>query len=239
MDMNIWLSIGSFFAILIVLVLIHAKVNGGFKIEMSWVALALTPAIIWLLVNGSLAEFSGFGIAFKIKEASAQTFSLSLEGDKIEFSTIEQEEKGGTDRIDRMIEQRTPALAFVLGRKGYYNQHAIEDYLRRLTQHEFFKYGVFIDASGKFQGMTDARKLLRQLDNLGLVKVIEERALDAIPGVAIQSVSATGSKRQALQIMHDHNLNELPVVDEDARLVGVVERNKLTSSILMQLVSDL
>lgn len=32
---------------------------------------------------------------------------------------------------------------------------------------------------------------------------------------------------------------KLREVDEDARLVGVVERNKLTSSILMQLVSDL
>ena len=237
--MNIWLSIGSFFGLLILLILISAKVNGGFKIEMSWIALALTPSIIWLLAVGKLSEFSGFGVAFKLKEASGRSFSLSLEGDRIDFTKMEQQEKGGPDVIRQMIDRRTPALAFVLGKRGYYDNGATRYYLDQLLPHEFFKYVVFLDSAGKFKGLVDARELHAHFDELDFVRAIEEGNLNVIPGAMTRSVSQTSSKRDALKVMHEANVNELPVVDDHSELVGIVERNKLTSSIVMQLISDL
>ena len=64
-----WVLIASFFLILRVLILINAQVNGAFKVETSWIAVALSPTIIWLLTTGQLAELSGFGFAFKLREA--------------------------------------------------------------------------------------------------------------------------------------------------------------------------
>lgn len=43
-------------------------------------AIALSPAIIWLLATGQLTEFKGLGVEFKLREAAAKTFSLELEG---------------------------------------------------------------------------------------------------------------------------------------------------------------
>lgn len=44
--MRLWLLIFSFFAILLVITLINARINGGFKIETTWIAIALAPTII-------------------------------------------------------------------------------------------------------------------------------------------------------------------------------------------------
>lgn len=97
--MRIWLLVASFFLILLVLIIINARVNGGFKIGSSWIAIALSPAVIWLLATGQLSEFSGFGLAFKLKEASAKPFSLTLEGDRIEPASVPIKEKEGIAMI--------------------------------------------------------------------------------------------------------------------------------------------
>lgn len=105
-----WALIASFFLILLVLVLINAKVNGGFKVETSWIAVALSPTIIWLLTTGQLAELSGFGFAFKLREASAKPFSLSLEGAKIEPALVPLGEKGGMAMLQELEQRRIAAL---------------------------------------------------------------------------------------------------------------------------------
>ncbi len=46
------------------------------------------------------------------------------------------------------------------------------------------------------------------------------------------------SKQVSLQLMDENGLSELPVVNESHVFVGVVERNKITSSIVAQLVSS-
>lgn len=142
-----------FFAILLLLIYINAKVNGGFKIETSWIAIALSPIVIWMVVSGQVAEFGGFGLNFKLKEASAKPFSLNLEGDKIEPVGVTMGAKEGIEMIPNLVQRQVAAMALQVGRTGYYANWAIQEYLQKLTQHSFFKYVVFIDGAGKFRGM--------------------------------------------------------------------------------------
>lgn len=239
--MLILILVVSFFIILLALIIINAKVNGGFKIETSWIAIAVFPAIIWLISTGQLAEFSGFGLAFKIKQASAKPFSLKLEGDSIDPASVQLEEKGGEDMIPGLIERKVAALAFELKRKDYYSKKVISDYLEELTQHDFFKYAVFVRSDKSFSGIMSARDLLKQIkeQNIDLVKIIEDGAIDRLSGIVTVSVSTKSSKRDALKIMEGRKLSELPVVNEIGQFVGIVERDKLTSSILLQLISQL
>lgn len=232
--------VGAFFLILLGLIVIHAKVNGGFKIETSWIAIGLFPAVIWLLATGQLQEFSGFGLAFKLREASAKPFSLKLDGSKIDPVPLTLGEKGGVGEIPELVRNRTGALTFELGRRGYYYGPAIRDYLERLTQHDFFRYVVFTDSRKEFRGLVPARVLLDQLraGTTDIVRVIETAAIDQIRGVVAASVSTTSNKRDALKVMEEKNLAEVPVVDEAKRFVGIVERDKLTSSILLDLVAS-
>lgn len=235
-----WLIIGSFFMILVALILINAKVNGGFKIEMSWVAIALSPLVLWLVSTNQLAEFSGFGLAFKLKEASSRPFSLTLEGDRINPVPIPLGEKSGLAEIPSLVEQRVEALTLQLNRQGYYSNFAIEEYLQELTQHNFFHYVVFIRGNETFYGLMDAKLLLKEMrrrNGLDLVKIVEAGNVQSLPGLVTAFVKKDESKRAALQKMDENSLSTLPVVDADGKLVGTVDRGKLTSSIVLQLVA--
>ncbi len=237
--MVMWLLVGAFFVILLSLTITHAKVNGGFKVETSWIAIALSPAIIWLLATGQLAEFSGFGLGFKLREASAKPFSLNLEGSKIDPIPLKLGEKEGVQRIPSLVRSRVSALTFELGRRGYYYGPAIRKYLDELTKYDFFRYVVFTSRDGEFRGLVPARALLDQMraGNIDLVRLIEEGIVDKLSGLVTASVWTTSNKREALKIMEGKNVAELPVVNDDKRFVGIVERDKLTSSILLELVA--
>ncbi len=237
--METLIYVAAFFLILIGLIAIHAKVNGGFKIETSWIALALSPAIVWLLTTGQLTEFSGFGLAFKLRQASSEPFSLAREGDRIEPQPITLEAKGGIGKIDELIENRIAALTLQLHRKGYYRNAAIQEYLERLTNYDFFRYVVFVDQQETFSGMVPARKLLNQIRQPGfnLVKIIETGKVNKLKDWNRISITTNNSKREALTLMERHNLVELAVTNGNREFIGVVEREKLLGSIVLKLIT--
>ena len=170
------LLVASFFLILVVLIVVNVKVNGEFKIETSWIAIALFPAVIWLITSGQLAQFSGFGLEFSLKQASDNPFTLDLDGDKINPTFKDVGVKGGAGKIPALINQRITALAFVLKNEKYnYDNEIIRAYLEQLTQHNFFKYAVFLNADTSFHGLMPARDLLKKMSQHDLAKEIKER----------------------------------------------------------------
>ncbi len=238
--MNIWLFVILFFLILFVIILINLKINQEFKIETSWLAISLSPVLIWLLTTQQLSEFSGFGLAFKLKEATATPVSLKLDGDLIKPENISRDEKSGINRIESFKKNRVAAITLVVGKQGYYSNYAIQEYLIELTPLSFFKYVVFEDRSGKFKGVIWGTKLLEEMrnNNLNLVELIESEDIEKINGIMTTAVSMGSSKQMSLQLMDKTGLAELPVVNDSNRYVGVVERDKITSSIVSQLVSS-
>jgi len=238
-ERTMWVLVGSFFVILLGLILVHAKVNGGFKIETSWVAIALSPAVLSLLATGQLAEFSGFGLAFKLREASAKTVSLKVDGSKIEPVSLAIDEKRGVENIPELIRKRVAALRLQVGRRNYYAPSAIGQYLEELTKYDFFRYVIFVGGDEKFRGLVPAKTLLEQMRRGGfdIVRVIEEGSLNLVDGLVSAAVPSSSNKRDALKRMDELNLAELPVVDEAGRFLGVIERDKVTSSIVLDLVA--
>lgn len=238
--MKIWIFIVSFFLILVVIALINYKINNEFKIETSWLALGLAPVVIWLLTTQQLSEFSGFGLAFKLKEATSTPVSLRVDGNAIKPKQISHDEKGGLEKIESFRKNRVAAITIELGKRGYYLNHAIEKYLEELTPFSFFKYVLFVNKSGEFRGIISGIKLLEEFrnGNINLVNLIESNDISGINGVSTISVPSGSSKQMSLQLMDRNGLSELPVVDEYNSFIGVVERNKITSSIVAQLVSS-
>lgn len=236
----IWLFGVLFFLILIAIIAINAKVNGGFKIESAWIAAALAPAIIWLLASGQLSEFGGFGISFKLREAIAAPVSLKLQGSKVDPIIIQSGGKGAADEIPEFIQNKVPALSFKLGQSGYVESISVE-YLEKLTRYDFFHYVVFITLQKKFRGLVRAHKLLDQIrsGDIQLVPVITEGTIDQIDGIVTTFISEDATKREALRKMSDLDLTELPVVNKDGMFIGVVDRGKLTSSVVLELIANL
>jgi len=237
--MTIWILIALFFLILAALTLVHYKINHEFKIETSWLALGLAPVVIWLLTTQQLSEFSGFGLAFKLKEVTNSAVSLKVDGNAIRPERISRDEKEGLGKIESFKRNRVAAVTLVVGKQNYYNNRAIRRYLEELTPMSFFKYVLFENRNGEFSGVIAADKLLEEMlaGNIDLVALIESGDISSIDGVSKTSILSGSSKQESLQLMDRHGLAELPVVDEFGKFVGVVERGKITSSIVAELVS--
>lgn len=234
MDSPIWFIV-IFFGIVFLLSLVHVRVNKSFKIEASWVAVAIAPAVIWLVLSGQLTELTFLGVNFKVREVSSKGFSLRGEGTKIQPESISTAEKGGSDLIDEFRRRHTEALSFRLGGGGYVNS-VIESYFESLPD---LRYVVFIQENDKFYALASVPDVFTEMrnDQLDLAEQIRLGDISAVPNLRTQAVRSSASRGEALQLMEAMGSAELPVVDENDMFVGVLDRDKLTSSIVADLIT--
>ena len=188
----------SFFAILGMFIGIHARMKKEFKVEASWVGVAVVPMVVWLITAGQLSEFSGFGLTVKLQDATTVPLSRLASKETFETRPVSLDEKQSPDKIDEYIEQRLEALSFELGRTGYYVPWAVRDYFVSLSEQDFFRYVVFVDGDGKFAGLIPVDTLFEELgqkEQRGLiddrweyfVRLVEGNALDELRGVITAS----------------------------------------------------
>ena len=100
-----------------------------------------------------------------------------------------------------------------------------------------FVNNLFEDSEGKFAGMMPASSLLRfgrERNFEDVRQAIEEGRVGQFPDLIgrERAVTTSISKRQALEAFEQTDADELPVVDEEGRLVGIVSRSKLSSGVL-------
>ena len=111
--------------------------------------------------------------------------------------------------------------------------------MQELTKYDFFHYLLFVDENGVFRGLAPARNAFDMLreNKVDLAKIVEDGNLKALDGMVEVSVPANSTKHEALGIMDRENLMDLPVVDDGGKFIGIVQRNKLTSSVLLELLA--
>lgn len=71
-----------------------------------------------------------------------------------------------------------------------------------------------------------------------MVAHLERDTIGQIPGLTRFSIQENSSKRSALELMDKEGLSEIAVVNRQHRFIGIVTREKITSSIVVQLVSS-
>jgi len=238
-------------AVIVVLVLVvgltwlRARTGSRFEIKTSDVALALVPVALWMLFTGKVQEFAvgDVKIVTAIREASASPIKNQVT--PLPVAEVRIDPKLGVEQIPELLRRKTEALSFRLGYGGYYGP-AIAEYLARLSQSPSFRYVVISMSDGRFAGMIDARQLSalltgqdrRQSDEFA--SHLNRNEFDAIltlPGVIAQdkAIKKSTDKRQALMQMEAMDVQTLPVVDDAGKFVGVVDRSKLTASILIDI----
>lgn len=244
--MTISVMIAVFLAIIILLVGLRSATGGRWDIRNSDILLALIPIAFWLILSGKVKviEFGGF----KIESAFVQAVEAAIgpQVNKIPVDQVEMEAKGGIGLIPRLIENKTEALVFYLGHGGY-NGSAIGNYLRELTAFPFFRYLIMNNEDSSFFGLADARSLNAFLvsDESPAPYSFDEIAewlnrtdhenLSRLPGfLSIEhAIQEDEDKRSVLGRMDELGSETLPVVDENGRFLGMVDRNRLTSSLII------
>lgn len=252
---NIWIGLSAVFAILIVvaLVLLRSYTGGKSEVTIADAAIALVPIIFVLFATGKIDKLgigpSGITVESAIVNAADADVLDQVEVlDQVaETDEVLAVAKGGLDSIPKFLRQGVQALTFRVG--GNYVDEIIESYFRQLTQSPRFQYFIVLEPSkDRFFGIMDARQLLALIDQKvlkwsDLEKLIKDKPLELseLDGfIRLDSaVQETVTKREALMRLEETGLEWLPVVNEKNQFVGVINRSKVTASLILDITNTL
>lgn len=250
-----------FIAIVILMIIIRAKSGSRFEVKNSDILIALIPIAMWLLLTGKVKvlEFGGLKIESAFVDASRAKISEQIV--ELPIEQLEIGMKSGVSDIPRLIRNKTEVLSFQLGYGGYWGE-AIKRYLSDLTIYPFFKYVVINKLNGNFFGLADARGLssifsTNQSEDDPLFPTskpeysaedfanwLNDSRVDQIvrlPGFIgyENAINKNSDKQTALEQMEKLNVEILPVIDETDRFIGIVERSRLASSLIIEVANKL
>ena len=246
---NVIIALSIFAALVALLVMLRARTQNKIDIKSADIAMALVPVALWLFLTGKIQEL-GFGdikIVAAIKDASKAPVGPQVS--QLTVDTVSEPvrvvSKGGPEVVPQMINTKSQALAFTIGHGGYVGM-AIADYLEQLTKHPFLRYLVINNPDGSFFGIADARQVadiirgtnqpFNAQDLAQWLNGANRTQLETLPGFipADKALHRNDAKRKALEKMNSLDAQVLPVLD-DGRFSGIVDRSKLTASMLTEI----
>ena len=242
--------------LLISSILIRARLGEKYELKTIDLVLIILPLLFVLLISGKLKVLDAFGVKADFSELFADAAKTEIQGQVADTATpavdevvqmLEMAGKGGVSEIPRLIENRTQALVFRLGHGGYYGP-AIKQYFEALYASSYLKYLIVVDQNSKLFCLYDVLDLAVHFRTEGEHAYDEfarwlnnpsERTPDSLrrlPGFVgkDQAMLRDSSKRTALERMDVLGVNSLPVVDAEGNFAGMVERSRLTSSLILE-----
>ncbi len=247
------LSVLAFLILLSLLVTLRIKTGNKIEVKSSDILLALIPVALWLFLSGKIQEFTfgDFKIVAAIREASESPVADQVTAlSSLPVESVRADPKESVERIPELMEKHTQALTFRLGYGGYQGS-AIKRYLEVLTRQPYLRYIVIENPDGTFFGLADARQLATLVRSparpfsvyqlADWLNAGEAEPLERLPGFVSsqQALPQKADRRKALEIMNALDVQVLPVVNESRRFVGIVNRSKLTASMLIDIAAQL
>ncbi len=249
------------FALLVTAVILRARFGEKYELKTIDLVLIIVPLLLVLLITGRVKMLDAFGVKADFSKLftdaaedtiKPQTALISTPDLSGEINLLSMETKQGVGKIPELVENQIEALVFQLGHGGYYGP-AIKQYIDALQASSYLQYIIVLDQQEKLFGIYEVPDLLiyfRINPNDPYSKIAgwlnrpDERALNELrrlPGFidARLSVQRKQSKRAVLTRMDSLRVNSLPVVDENRRFVGTIERSELTASLILEVVNRL
>jgi hypothetical protein len=124
-------------------------------------------------------------------------------------------------------------------------------YLAALSRTPFFQYIIINNQDGTFFGMSNGPDLYKLLsgtsppfsanDVATWLNNSDTESIKRLPGFLSvnNAVNKNTEKSQALQKMENLNVDTLPVIGKNGRFEGVVNRSRLTASLLIDVSQQL
>ena len=243
-------AIAGFILIVAIATALRMKLGEKFEIKNSDILLAIVPIALWLVLTGKIQklEFGDFKIEAAFVKASQAAVAPQVTPIDLPVEPVRAESKGGVSMIPSLIHKKTQALTFRLGYGGYYGP-AIQEYFERLMPTPFFKYVVLLNRDDSFVAQGDARLVYAELASsrsgfemfAEALNRGEEAKLLELPGIiaAKDAILQDTDKQTALERMEAFDVETLPVIDAANNYVGVVERSRLLSSMIIEVTQKL
>jgi hypothetical protein len=244
--------------VLIGTVAVRSLTRNRVEIKLNDAIIAAIAAALTLLVSGRITKLAvgTEGVTVEtardaILSASAQPIAAQIA--PVPVVPVEMALKGGVGDIPEMVRKQVEALELLLGANAY-DPHAVQQYLETLTKHPFFHYVVVLNQNETLFGMIDARKLLALLQDPGSGQTYasfamlinrggndERGQLAKLPGFVPlgDAVARQSDKREVLEKMEKLGRDWLPVVSPDGHLQGIIDRSRLTASMILDVTNQL
>jgi CBS domain-containing protein len=239
-------------------VALRSATAGKVQITLNDAIIAAIAAALALLVSGKLSKVVVGSEGVTIETAREAILSsaakpIAQQVNALPVVPLEQALKGGVGEIPNMVRRRVQGLDFMLGFGGY-DQTVLKAYLETLTRYDFFRYIILLTQDNRLFGMVDARSLLAALEDPGSGETFQDFAtllnhgsdadrhkLAQLPGFvpAEDAVTKQSDKRDVLTRMEKSGRDWLPVVSANGQLDGIVERSRLTASMILDVANQL
>jgi hypothetical protein len=237
-----------FVVLLVVLVALRVWTQNRIEVKTSDMVLALIPIALWLFTSGRIQELTVGEVKIVAAIKQASTSPVASQVTRLPVDLVRADPKEGLSQLAELKRKGAQALSFQLGYGGYYGP-VLRQYLEELVQTPAFRYVVINRADGSLFGLLDSRQLTSLL-KAGSGQVDPERfaewlnrssttELSSLPGFipAKSALQKTSETRDALERMNALDVQSLPVVDDTGRFVGVVDRSKLSASMLIDIAA--
>lgn len=222
------------------------------EIKTSDLTVAVVIIALWLLLTGKITKFQLGDLNFETIFAQAAGAKVAEQVAKVEplpVHALRTVSKGRVEHLPEALQQKSEAISFQLGYDGYAGS-AIREYLT-LTQEPYLRYLIFNDAGQKFVALADARatqvlfvqeaSAFSEANLAQWISANDLAALSRLPGFvkAEDAVLDTMDKKAVLEKMEKSGCDQLPVVNQAGGFVGVVERARLTASLILDISNRL
>jgi CBS domain-containing protein len=143
----------------------------------------------------------------------------------------------------KLTEQNPIILTFALGKgENYYQAYVLQNYVSFLSSYPLFKGVVIVDETGQFLAYFPRRSLLRLYergnDAYSLVENINKDERAVIPhytgNVSVKFSTGT-TTLEALQTMMKKDIESAVVVDQQNKVVGIIDREQLIGNAVLAL----
>ena len=257
-----WTAVGAGIsaALLIGLVLLRTLTDGKAEVKLTDAAIALIPIVIVLFATGKISKLVVGPEGVTVESAGEAILRAVDQTVDAQVSSLDPEPvdvagKGGMGLIPEYVARGLQALTFEIGVP--YVPEIMANYFRELTKSPRFRYVVLLEPGGeRFFGIVDARKLVSFVAQgsrgrdpfeadvwVPLRDMIDDRpqAFLELPGFmgTDMALSVDVTKRDALTRLEEADLDWLPAVSRDGSFAGIVERSRLTASLILDVAAQL
>ena len=232
--------------------------KGRYEVKLTDAVIAVIPVVFLSFLSGHIGKIAFGTEGFTVERASQAILAASdkpidRQVDNFPEDVLETADKAEIGRIPEFIDRRIQGLEFTIG-SGIYAVPVVREYLSALTRYPFFQYVIINDEDGALFGMIGAGVLYAYLsderfggrwdaftDAVNRGRDRDQDYLLAIPGFVPGALAVTRGldKRAVLERMDGGNLTWLPVVDDADRYTGIVERSRLTASLILDVAAKL
>jgi len=212
-------------------------------LDAKWLSFSAIPLLIAIFLGGYVKSFKGFGIEVEanLEQPISKNYNIIT---TLEPKDVPKYVKGRISELDKLTQSqllKIKRLTFIYGKRNYYGEEAIREYVRKLPNLEFIE---IIDDKRRFQFLLSAQILRQDGDNMyyeniqSFISALESKSIPLMyPNMYeskyIKSDEAIIDVYKKLKVSY---LKTIPIVNKNNEMIGLVDYYSVAIQIADEIV---